>query len=222
MGHQNWQQERNKKGRIMTLKRILQILCAGAFASTAIITTQAQTPSRAQQQRGITDPDFEQQQRDLRLVDKMKGGTVNKPVKRHDPKVVAAELAEDFTRLQVVNNDLVGAATGSAPLKLEFVVKSTAELVERSKRLAENLGHPEPEKGSTPPKLDPVTDVEQLKHSLETLDKLVTEFTQNPLFKEANTRDAELFVKARNDLAAINALSEHLKKNVEEMNKVKP
>ncbi len=103
------------------------------------------------------------------------------------------------------------------------MVKSTAELVEHSKRLGENLGHPEPEKGSKPPKLEPVTDVEQLKRSLATLDKLITEFAHNPMFTEANTRDAELFVKARRDLAEITALSEHIKKNTEELSKaVKP
>ncbi len=91
--------------------------------------------------------------------------------------------------------------------------------MEHSKRLGENLGHPEPEKGSKPPKLEPVTDVEQLKRSLATLDKLITEFAHNPMFTEANTRDAELFVKARRDLAEITVLSEHIKKNTEEVSK---
>jgi hypothetical protein len=184
-----------------------------------MITAQAQSP--AERQRGI-DPEFEQRERDLRLLDKtMKGHETakTKTTKRRDPKVVAAELEEDFTRIQVLNNDLAEAVSGSALLNLEFVVKSTAELVERTSRLGENLGHPEPEKGSRPPKLEPVTDVEQLKRALVTLDKLITEFAQNPLFKEANTRDAELFVKARRDLAEITALSEHIKKNAEELSK---
>ena len=204
----------------MTTRVALQILCASVLASTAIIAVQAQTPSPAERQRGI-DPEVEQRQRDLRLVDKMMRPKTEttKATKRRDPKVVAAELEEDFTRLQVVNNDLTEAVLGSAPLNLEFVVKSTAELVERTRRLGENLGHPESDKGSKPPKLEPVTDVEQLKRGLATLDKLITEFAQNPLFKEANTRDAELFLKARRDLAEINALSEHLKKNAAELSK---
>ena len=186
-----------------------------------MITTQAQ--SAAERQRGI-DPEFEQRQRDLRLLDKtMKAREITKTTKRRDPKVVTAEIAEDFTRIQVVNNDLGEAVSGSAPLNLEFVVKSTVELVERTKRLGENLGHPEPEKGSKPPKLEPVTDVEQLRRALTTLDKMITEFTHNRLFTDASTRDAELFVKVRRDLADITALSEHIKKNAEELSKaVKP
>ena len=209
----------------MTMRVILQIFCASVLASMAMIATQAQTPgpTRAEQQRGI-DPDFEQRQRDLRLLDKSMNpretpSEITKTPKRRDPKVVMVEIAEDFTRIQIVNNDLGEAASGSAPLNLEFVVKSTAELVERTKRLGENLGHPEPEKGSKPPKLEPLTDVEQLKRALATLDKLITEFAHNPLFTDASTRDAELFVKARRDLAEIFALSEHIKKNAEELSK---
>lgn len=201
----------------MTMRVVLQIFCASILASMAMITTQAQSP--AERQRGI-DPEFEQRQRDLRLLDKtMKVHETTKTTKPRDPKVVTAEIAEDFTRIQVVNNDLVEAVSGSAPLNLEFVVKSTAELVEHTRRLGENLGHPEPEKGSSPPKLEPVTDVEQLRRALATLDKLITEFVHNPLFTDASTRDAELFVKARRDLAEIFALSEHIKKNAEELSK---
>jgi len=213
----------------MTIRVVLQIFCASVLASTAMMTTPAQTPAptqaptQAERQRGI-DPEFEQRQRDLRLVDKLMGAhettKTTKTTKRRDPKIVAAELEEDFTRIQVVNNDLAQAVSGSAPLNLEFVVKSTAELVEHARRLGENLGHPEPEKGSKPPKLEPVTDVEQLKRSLATLDKLITEFAHNPLFTDATTRDAELFVKAHRDLAEISALSEHIKKNTVELSKV--
>jgi len=42
---------------------------------------------------------------------------------------------------------------------------------------------------------------------------------EDGVFQEATTRDAELFVKARRDLAEINALSEHIKKNAEELSK---
>jgi hypothetical protein len=201
----------------MTMRVILQIFGASVLASTAMITTQAQSP--AERQRGI-DPEMEQRQRDLRLLDKtMKAREISKTTTRRDPKVVIAEIAEDFTRIQVVDNDLGEAVSGSAPLNLEFVVKSTAELVERTKRLGENLGHLEPEKGSRPPKLEPVTDVAQLRSALATLDKLIVEFTHNPMFTDASTRDAELFVKARRALAEITVLSEHIKKNAEELSK---
>jgi hypothetical protein len=104
-------------------------------------------------------------------------------------------------------------------LNLELVVKSAAELRDRSRRFGENLGHPEPDKDSKPPKLEPLTDVEQLKRALTTLDKLITEFAHNPLFTDANTRDAELLVKARRDLAEIATLSERIRKSAEQLSK---
>ena len=208
----------------MTIKVVVRILCASLLALTPMIKSHAQTPPQnpAQVQRGI-DPDFEQRQRDLRLVDKLitaKETPKNTTTKRRDPKVVAAELQEDFEHIQLVNSDLAQAASNSAPLNLEFVIKSSADLVQHSKRLQENLGHPEREKGSEPPKLEPVTDVDQLKRSLTNLDTLITEFVHNPLFTNPSTRDAELLVKARRGLAQIVALSEHIKKNTEELSKV--
>ena len=215
----------------MTFRVVLQIFCVSVLASIAMIATRAQNPAqtppgptRAEQQRGI-DPDFEQRQRDMRLLDKSMNtretpSAITKTPKRPNPKVAMAEIAEDFTRIQVVNNDLGEAMSGPAPLNLDFVIKSTAELVERTRRLGENLGRPEPDKGSKPPKLEPLTDVEQLKRALATLDNLITEFTHNPLFTDASTRNAELFVKARRDLAEVTTLSEHIKKNTEELSKV--
>lgn len=199
------------------MRVILQILCASVLASTVMITTRAQTP--AERQRGI-DAENEQRQRDLRLLDKtMKPREITKTTPRRDRKVVAAEIAEDFTRIQVLNNGLGEAVSGPAPLDFEFVAKSASELVERTKRLGENLGHLEPEKASKPSKPEPLTDVEQLRRELATLDQLVTEFTHNPLFTDATTRNAELFVKAHRDLAEITALSEHIKKDAEELSK---
>ena len=209
----------------MLFRVVMQIFCVGVLASTAL-TTRAQTPepqvpTQADRQRGI-DPDFENRQRDMRLLNKTmnpRDGTKTNTPKRRDPKVVMAEIAEDFTRIQEVNNDLEQAVSGAGPLKLEFVIKSTAELVERSQRFSENLGRPEPDKDSKPPKLEALTDVEQLKHALATLDKLITEFAHNPLFTDANTRNAESLLKARRDLVEINMQSEHIRKSAEQLSK---
>src|ERR1041384_3588800 len=123
----------------MILRLVMQIFFAGVLASTALMTTHAQNPppdtpapTRVDQQRGI-DPDFEQRKNDMRLLDKTmhpRDASKNNIRKRRDPKVVAEEIAEDFTRLQVVNNELGQAVSAPVPLKLEFVIKSAAELAE--------------------------------------------------------------------------------------------
>ena len=204
----------------MIFRIAFQILCAGVLASTALMTTRAQTTDPS-----APSPDFDQRQRDMRLLNKSmnpRDDTKNNTPKRRDPKVVMTEIAEDFTRIQEVNNDLGQAASKPGPLNLEFVIKSAAELVERSHRFSENLGRPEPDKDNKPPKLGALTDVEQLKHALADLDKLITEFAHNPLFTDAGTRNAESMVKARRDLVAINTLSEHIRKGAEQLSKTGP
>lgn len=209
----------------MVFRIAVQVLCVGVLTSTALMTTRAQTPGTV---RSVTtdpsapSPDFEQRQNDMRLLNKTMnpsdGEKKNAP-KRRDPKVVMAEIAEDFTRLQVVNNDLGQAASKSAPLNLQFVITSCTELMERSHRFSANLGRPEPDKENKPPKPEALTDVEQLKQALATLDKLITEFAHNPLFTNASTRDAESLVKARRDLVEITKLSERIKKSTEQLSK---
>ena len=209
----------------MFFRVVMQILFAGLLAS-AFMPTRAQTPepqgpTQADRQRGI-DPDFENRQRDMRLLNKTMNpsdGEKKNASKRRDPKVVMVEIAEDFTRLQEVNNDLGKAVEGPGPLNLEFVIRSAAELMERSQRFSDNLGHPEPDKNSKPPKLEEFTDVEQLKHALGDLNKLIDDFAHNPLFTDASTRNAESLVKARRDLVEIHTQSEHKKKSAEQLSK---
>ena len=211
----------------MVFRVAVQILFAGVLASTTMMTTRAQNPAQTQaptqadQQRGI-DPDFENRQRDMRLFNKTMnpsdGEKKNAP-KRRDPKVVMAEITEDFTRLQEVNNDLGQAVSKPGPLNLEFVIKSVAELMERSQRFSDNLGHPEPDKNSKLPKLEPLSDVEQLKHALTDLGKLIDDFAHNPLFTDPTTRNAESLVKARRDLVEIHTQSDQIKKSAEQLSK---
>ena len=211
----------------MVFRIVMQILFGGVLASTALMTARAQnpaqttTPTQADQQRGI-DPEFENRQRDMRLLNKTMNPSdaekKNAP-KRRDPKVVMAEITEDFTRLQEVNNDLGKAVDGPGPFNLDFVIKSTAELMERSQRFSDNLGRPEPDKNSKPEKLEELTDIKQLKHALAALGILIDDFAHNPLFTDPTTRNAESLVRARRDLVEIHTQSEHIKKSAEQLSK---
>ena len=199
----------------MVFRVAVQILGAAVLMSTAFVTIRAQTTDPS-----APSPDFEQRQRDMRLLNKSMNPTdgekKNTP-KRRDPKVVMSEITEDFMRLQVVSNDLGKAVAAPGPLNLEFVIKSTAELMERSQRFSDNLGHPEPDKDKKPPKLEAFPDVEQLKHALADLHTLIDDFAHNPLFTDASTRNAESLVKARRDLVEINKQSERIKKSAEQL-----
>jgi hypothetical protein len=58
---------------------------------------------------------------------------------------------------------------------------------------------------------------EQLRSSLDLLGELITEFVNNPVFKDARTVDAKLLIKAGRDLDEIIELSSRVKQNSEKL-----
>jgi len=135
------------------------------------------------------------------------------PVKRRDPRLAFAQIKEDFKRIQVVNNTLMLAASKAEPLDLKFVGQSASEIKKLAGQLKSNLTLPEPEKVTKHPQ------GERLRPMLETLDRLIIEFVNNPILKEANLIDAQLSGKARRSLDEIIELSGQVKKSSEKLGK---
>jgi hypothetical protein len=141
-----------------------------------------------------------------------------KPAVRREQRLPFAQLSEDFTRIQVVNNELVVAAGRSEPLDLKFVAKSASEIRKLAERLRDNLALPELDKAHKPT-MEDITETDQLRSSLSTLGKLIAGFAHNPVFKETNVVDAQLSAKARRDIEEIIELSGQIKKSSEKLNK---
>ncbi len=140
--------------------------------------------------------------------------------RRQAPRASFAQIADDFMRLQVVNNELVLAASRPDELNLKFVAKSASEIKKRAERLKFTLALPAAPEGETKhPKTEAEAVPEQLRSSLTTLGKLIAGFAHNPVFKEANVVDARLSAKARRDLEEIIELSGQVKKSSEKLNK---
>jgi hypothetical protein len=144
---------------------------------------------------------------------------LGRPLKRREPRLSFQQISEDFTRIQVVNNDLVRAASRDGELDLKFVAKSTAEIRKLAERLKENLVLPEPEAGAQRLQTEFGPEPEQLKPALTALGKLVAGFAHNPVFKEPKVVDAQMSAKARRDLEEIIELSGQLRKTSEKLNK---
>jgi hypothetical protein len=139
--------------------------------------------------------------------------------KRTDPKVVLAQVQEDFTKLQVTNNELAEANEKSQPLDIDFVVKAISEIQTRADRLMENLTESKPMKNqaqSIP------SSREQLKSLITKLDNVVGEFAHNPVFKEASPDDEKLAKKALQDLDQIIQLASEISKGAENLKKQSP
>lgn len=139
------------------------------------------------------------------------------PEQRKDLNLAWAQIREDYKQLQVVNNDLARAVSGGAALDFKYVAKSASEIRKRAARLRENMVLPEVEKPSGPAKEE--AGAERLKSALSTLDQLVLDFVNNPIFERARTADVQMSTKARRDLESIIELSDHIKKSSERLSK---
>lgn len=129
-----------------------------------------------------------------------------------DPQLILAEIREDFWRVQIINTEIVRALSREQALDLRFVARSAGEIKVRAGRLRENLPLPK----STRPRPNysqADANHEQLRSSLTELCNLIVEFVNNPMHQEARVVDANLSVKASEDLDRIVRLSDHVKKS---------
>ena len=128
-----------------------------------------------------------------------------------------ANMKEDFTRIQVLRNDIARNLVAHKPLDYSVITGQTAEINRRTHRLnVYMLAHPPDKKEPDTP-----TDLkgEEMVGALVKLCKLIDSFTENPALKSASTIDAEKSEKARADkakadadLVAIIKLSEAIQK----------
>ena len=129
-------------------------------------------------------------------------------------------MKEDFSRIQVLRNDIARNLVAHKPLDYSLVSEQTAEINKRANRL--NLymrAHAEAvEKESNSPDLKN----EEMISALVRLCKLIDSFTENPALKNAATVDSKDAAKAKEnkanadrDLLMIIKLSSSLQKKSE-------
>jgi hypothetical protein len=131
--------------------------------------------------------------------------------RKRDPQLALEELQEDFTRLQIVNRELVLTASKSADLDLKFVERSASEINKRAERLMSNLALPEatPDPAQTNPVAP--SNSKQLKESITSLGWRIYWFVKNPIFKEAKVIDTQNAAKAQRHLEEIILRSSQIK-----------
>ena len=144
---------------------------------------------------------------------------LRKPAERTEPQLAVAQIKEDYVRIQVVNSDLVRAASQGGALDLKLVAKSASEIRKRAERLKHNLALPEPEQAAERPAAEAGDEEARLRASVSTLGKLIAGFVRNPIFREVGVFDARSAATARRDLEEIIGLSGRLKKESERLSK---
>lgn len=199
---------------------LVSLAVAFLFVPTALSTSaqlpMAEGPTKERSQ-GESERDLEERIANMRylaaLAEKRGSG------RKKDPKLALEELQEDFTRLQIVNKDLVLTTAKSVELDLKFVAKSSSEINRRATRLMSNLALPEPAADAPRSPLQPISDIKQLRASITSLGSRVYWFTKHPIFKEVKVIEPQAAAQARADLERIIELSLHLKNSSELLRK---
>jgi len=131
-------------------------------------------------------------------------------------------MKEDFTRIQVVRNDIARNLVARKPLDYSLVFEQTGEIHKRAARMnVYMLAHaPESKESDSPTELPE----DELVGALVRLCKLIDSFTENPALKNVATVDANGLNKVKDDkaradkdLLAIIKLSEQIKKKTDSL-----
>lgn len=132
-------------------------------------------------------------------------------------KVAISHMREDFTRIQVLRNDIARSLVARKPLDYTLVSQQTAEIYKRVSELnVYMLAHNEEKKEQDHPV---ELQSEEMIGALVKLCKLIDSFTENPALKHAGTVDVnavdkvkEEKARADKDLLAIIKLSEMIRR----------
>lgn len=197
---------------IVPLRFAIAAVCFFTLAGIASGQTERE------RERELNDREIELRSWNLKIIS-LSANKQRKPKMR--PEQALAQVQQDFTRIQVLNKDLVFSISDKRPLDFKFVTKSVTEIRRRSERLNENLALPEADKSQIEPPLT-VANPTQLKLSVLRLGNLIYSFTNNPFFKEPGVINTEQTVKARRELLEIVELSAQIKKDSERLEKAGP
>lgn len=129
-------------------------------------------------------------------------------------------IKEDFTRIQVVNNEMMRKIFDDEVLDYKRISESIGEIRKRAARLRENLMLPETEPGEKNLRMLAQNQPALLKDSLLTLDNMIMAFVHNPLFQQPNVVDAKLSARAGDDLRTIIEFSGGIRKEAEKLSKL--
>ena len=209
--------------RVVKLKKLAAFLISGTFSLLLASSTLAQrNPTGPPPGTGPPPNNNPNLQDRARQVDegRLRSAEVDAGTEEKNQKLLQAAIAnmkEDFTRIQVLRNDIARNLVARKPLDYKLVSEQTAEINKRASRLNVYLRAraAEDEKENAPDELKS----EEMVGALVRLCKLIDSFTENPALKNVTTVDSKEVAKAKEnkanadrDLLAIIKLSGSLQK----------
>jgi hypothetical protein len=166
---------------------------------------------------GIINPKADDRGRQM-AEGRLRSAEMDAAVEVENQKRIEAALVhmkEDFTRIQVLRNDIARNLVARKPLDYTLIAEQTAEINKRANELGVYMMA-----RSSDDKVDkPDLDSDEMVGALVKLCKLIDSFTENPTLKNAATVDVKEVDKAKEekaradrDLLAIIKLSKSIKK----------
>ena len=190
------------KSRLLSIKNLAGCLAVGIF----VVALACPGTVRSQVPQGMGAPGNINPRADDRAKqmsnDRMRTAELNAGAEKENQKHIEAAIAhmrEDFTRIQVLRNEIAGSLVMGKPLNYSLVSEQTAEINKRASRLNVYMLAKAPE--SKEQNISAELKKEELVGALVRLCKLIDSFTENPALKNAATVDAKAIDKAREDKA---------------------
>jgi hypothetical protein len=201
-------------------RKILARFVAGVFSLCLTTTALAQAgkPAGAGPPANI-NPNIDTRQRQYD-ESRLRSAELNVGAEEGNQKLLQAAITnmkEDFSRIQVLRNDIARNLIAHKPLDYKLLSGQTTEINKRASRLNVYMRAHSPEDEKEGNSLEPKS--EEMIDALIRLCKLIDSFTENPALKNAATIDSKEIAKAREnkanadrDLLAIIKLSGSLQK----------
>jgi hypothetical protein len=142
-----------------------------------------------------------------------------KPRTSEMERVAFTQIAEDFKRIQILNNKMMGSTMKSAAPDYESIADTTAEIRRRATRIRNNLSLPKAvsEETEKRPEYKLTVDAAGMKAALLSLDGSIMNFIENPIFQNPYVIDVERATKASRDLEIIIESSRLIRKDAERL-----
>lgn len=138
-----------------------------------------------------------------------------------EERLALAQIAEDFEKLQVINNRMMSATMRASAPDYANIADTTAEIKSRAKRMKDNLRLTKLEVGKDEkaPVYKKAQDAGGVKANLLSLDGVIMSFVKNPIFTNPGVVNVSQAEKASRDLEAILELSHLISKDAQRLGK---
>lgn len=142
-----------------------------------------------------------------------------KPRSNDDLTSKFPQIKKDFEQIQIINIELYQATENKTPVDYSAVLKFVSEINQRALRLKSILFTPEPkakkESTSNPEAVEP----RDIKTLLNVLDKSLSSFAHNSMFRNLKLVSPDASLKAQKDLENVIYASNALKAKIKEATK---